>query len=128
MTDLQIGSIAKWQKNRVIVYTKHQAELMLIWGVRSCTLAPTALRKAKERYNRLKAEWLVNRHAAKFLQSSELCKTGPTMAEVCIAYLGYAETYYANSTEYVNLELACRPVAALYSDLDATEFGVSRLS
>ena len=46
------------------------------------------------------------------------------MAEVCLAYLEFAESYYAGSTEYVNLELACRPVDALYSSLKASEFDI----
>lgn len=77
--------------------------------------------ESKEKYNRLKAEWLLNRHAGAFLP---VASTGPTMAEVCLAYLEFAESYYAGSTEYVNLELACRPVDALYSNLKASEFDI----
>ena len=37
--------------------------------------------ESKERYNRLKAEWLVNRHSEKYSPQP----TGPTVAEVCLA-------------------------------------------
>ena len=77
--------------------------------------------ESKEKYNRLKAEWLLNRHVGAF---QPVASTGPTMAEVCLAYLEFAESYYAGSTEYVNLELACRPVDALYSSLKASEFDI----
>ena len=36
---------------------------------------------SREAYNRVKAEWLVNRNAADYCPKS----TGPTMADVCLA-------------------------------------------
>lgn len=75
--------------------------------------------ESKEKYGRLKAEWLTNRNVGVFTPS-----TGPTMAEVVLAYLQHAELYYAGSTEYPNLELACRPVASLYASLYAKDFGI----
>jgi integrase len=79
--------------------------------------------ESKERYRALKAEWLLNRHAGAF---KPVASSGPTMAELCIAYLEFAETYYSASTEYVNLELACRPVDSLYSTLLASKFDISK--
>ena len=46
------------------------------------------------------------------------------MAEICLAYLDFVEGYYAGSTEYVNLILACRAVDALYSTLKASEYWI----
>lgn len=77
--------------------------------------------ESKERYNRLKAEWLVNRHVGAFAPVEQ---SGPTMAEVAEVYLEHAKTYYAGSNEHSNLELACRPVAELYGSLKAKDFGV----
>lgn len=77
--------------------------------------------ESKERYNRLKAEWLLNRHVGPFLPKSQ---SGPVVAEVCLAYLDHAESYYANSSEYVNLKLAIGPLNELYARLPASEFGV----
>lgn len=76
--------------------------------------------ESKERYSRLKAEWLVGRHTEKFAES----KGGSTIAQVCLAYLEFAERYYAASSEYVNLKLAVQPLSDLYATLPASEFGV----
>jgi integrase len=77
--------------------------------------------KSKERYNRLKAEWLVNRHAPVFKPKAN---SGPTIADICLAYLDFAERYYSVSNEYKNMKLACGPLSALYATLPAGEFGV----
>jgi len=82
-------------------------------------LGPYGSQESKERYERLKAEWLLNRHSAAF----KPCSTGPTMADVALAYLDHAEKYYALSTEYANLKLAIRPVSRLYATLPSKEFG-----
>jgi integrase len=81
-------------------------------------LGPYGSDESKERYNRLKAEWLVNRQAEKF-QS-----TGPTVADVCLAFLAHAETYYATSDEAYQYKLAIRPLSDLYATLPAKSFGV----
>ena len=75
--------------------------------------------ESKEKYRAIKAEWLSNRNVGVFVPS-----TGPNMAEVVMAYLDHAESYYSESTEYVNLELACRPISSLYASLNARDFGV----
>ena len=77
--------------------------------------------KSKERYNRLKAEWLVNRHAAKFQPKAS---SGPKISDICNAYLDHAEKYYAGSSEFVNLELACRPLSELFATMPVNEFGI----
>jgi integrase len=76
---------------------------------------------SKERYNRLKAEWLSNRHSKKFQPKSS---TGPTVSDICHAYLDHAEVYYSASKEYKNLELACGPLSELYATLPAKDFGI----
>lgn len=76
---------------------------------------------SKERYNRLKAEWLVNRHSAKFKPKA---KAGPTISDICNAYLDHAETYYSASSEFVNLKLACGPLSELFATMPASEFGI----
>ncbi len=77
--------------------------------------------ESKEKYRALKAEWLLNRHAGTF---KPVASAGPTMAEVCLAYLDHAETYYAESTECENLLLACKPIDDLYSSLRASQFTI----
>ena len=76
---------------------------------------------SKERYNRLKAEWLSNRHSKKFQPKSS---TGPTVSDICYAYLDHAEVYYSASKEYKHMELACGPMSALYATLPAKDFGI----
>ncbi|MGN6543540.1 MAG: tyrosine-type recombinase/integrase, partial [Aureliella sp.] len=73
-----------------------------------------------EKYERLKAEWLVNRHAGKFAADP----SGPTVAQVCLAYLDHAKTYYHNGTECVSIRLALQPLSELYATLPAVRFGV----
>lgn len=77
--------------------------------------------ESKEQYNRLKAEWLVNRHVGAF---SPVGSSGPTMAEVVLAFLGHAESYYTLRSVYLNLERACQPIDELYAGLKAKDFGV----
>ncbi len=79
--------------------------------------------ESRERYARIKAEWLLNPQAEKFKPKSK--KSGPTMADVCLAYLDHAEKYYQVSTEYVNLKLAIGPISELYSTLKAEEFSIA---
>ena len=79
--------------------------------------------ESKERYNRLKAEWLINRHAAKF-QPKAIRNAGPCISAICNDYLDHAEKYYAGSSEYVNLELAIQPLSELYAESPANEFGI----
>ena len=77
--------------------------------------------KSKERYNRLKAEWLVNRHAAKFKPQAS---AGPTIADVCNAYLDHADGYYSAGSELNKLKLACAPLSELFATMPAGEFGI----
>ncbi len=79
--------------------------------------------QSKERYNRLKSEWLLNRHAKKFEPNSI---SGVCIADICLAYLDFAEEYYRGSTEFVNLKLAIRPLSELYAEIPAIEFGITQ--
>ncbi len=61
-------------------------------------------------YNKIKSEWLVNRHSSKFRRTGLV-----TMAELFLAYLDHAEPYYGtDSTELANLKLAIKSVSSLY--------------
>jgi hypothetical protein len=51
--------------------------------------------ESKSLYNQVKAEWLVNRHSEKYSPQA----TGPTIADICLAFLDHAEVYYATSDE-----------------------------
>jgi len=74
--------------------------------------------ESRERYARLKSEWLAAAHAEKFIASSR-----PTLAMVCLAYLDHAEGYYGPGKELDGLKMAIKPVAELYSTLLAESFG-----
>jgi integrase len=84
-------------------------------------LGPHDTDESRERYNRVKAEWLVNRHSEKFQPKHS---NGPTMASLGDAYLDHAEVYYAGSTEYANLKLALLPVSELFALMPAKDFGI----
>lgn len=75
--------------------------------------------ESRDQYNRVKAEWLVNRHLPKFSAQT----SGPTIAEVCLSYLDHAEAYYSKS-EFLNLKIAMKPLSDLYPTLPAGSFGV----
>ena len=45
--------------------------------------------ESREAYNRVKSEWLLNRHSEKFSPNT----TEPTIADVCLSYLDHAEGY-----------------------------------
>ena len=59
----------------------------------------TEKERSEWRYDRLKAEWLTNRHVAQFKPLA-----GPTRAEVCLEYLDHAEAYYCISTLLPKIE------------------------
>jgi len=89
-------------------------------GGRVIYLGPHDTDESRERYNRVKAEWLVNRHSPKFRPK---ISSGPTMAEVCLEYLDFAETYYSVG-EYKNLKLAIQPVSELFATMPAKDFDI----
>lgn len=64
---------------------------------------------------------MVNRHSAKYAPQA----TGPTVADVCLAFLDHAEDYYTTSSEYENFRLAVVPLSQLYAKLPARDFGVA---
>lgn len=77
--------------------------------------------ESKRKYEQLKAEWLVNRHSAKY--SPQLI--GPTVADVCLAFLDHAECYYPKEgDEYDSYRYAMVPLSELYAKLPARDFGV----
>lgn len=75
--------------------------------------------ESHELYNRLKSEWLLNRHAA----VSRVTLEGPTIAEVCLAFLDHAQQYYPTGNEYNNFEQAIKPLSELYAMLPIRKFG-----
>jgi integrase len=76
--------------------------------------------ESREKYARVKAEWLTSKGAARFVADP----AGPTMATIALAYLDHAQSYYGPGTELENLKLALRPISALYATLPASTFGV----
>jgi hypothetical protein len=77
--------------------------------------------ESRQKYARLKAEWLASRHSEKFVPADS---GGPTIAQVCLGYLDYAEGYYGgDSKELANIKLAVRPLSELYATLPARSFG-----
>ena len=77
--------------------------------------------ESRKRYDKLKAEWLVNRHDAKFTPPTS---SGPSIAALCDAYLDFAEEYYKNGSEYKNLKLAVQPLSELFALMQAKDFGI----
>ncbi len=106
-------------------YCRHKAtnQAYINLGGKVHYLGEYGTEKSKERYNALKSEWLVNRHDSRFQPTATL-DSGPTVADVCNAFLDHAEGYYQNSGELYQYQLAIRPLAELYSFLPAVKFGV----
>lgn len=75
--------------------------------------------KSKERYNRLKSDWLLNPHAVK---KKVKASSKPVMSDLCLKYLEWAEKYY-RSAESKHMEYACRPIEALFATLLCDDFG-----
>ncbi|MGN6547673.1 MAG: tyrosine-type recombinase/integrase [Aureliella sp.] len=71
--------------------------------------------ESKEKYEQLKAEWLLNRNAVKFRGGNK------TLAQVALAYLDHAEEYYAEGSEYAQMRLAIQPISELYPMLKARD-------
>ena len=81
---------------------------------------PFKLETSKAKFRKLLAEYLSTNLSPAF-------GTNPrdlTMAELTLAYLAHAETYYTVKSTYDNLERACKPVEEIYADLPAKDFGV----
>lgn len=70
-------------------------------------------------YSRLKSEWLLNRSS----HVSKASLDGPTIAEVCLAFLDHAKDYYPTGNEYNNFTQAVKPISELYAMLPAKKFG-----
>ncbi len=68
-------------------YCKHKStgQAYVNLGGKAIYLGTHGTEESKERYNRLKAEWLVNRHSEKFRPKSFV---GPFVSDVCYAFFG----------------------------------------
>ena len=103
-------------------YCKHKptGQAYVNFGGKVIYLGTHGTEESKERYNRLKAEWLVNRHSEKFQPK---VSAGPFVSDICYAFLDHAERYYSQSNECAQFELAIQPLSELYGTLPAIEFG-----
>lgn len=103
-------------------YCRHKptGQAYVNFGGRVIYLGTYGTEESKEKYHRLKAEWLLNRHSPKFQPKKN---AGPFMADLCLVYLDFAEGYYPTGNEYLSLEMATRPISELYGTLPCSEFG-----
>ncbi len=101
-------------------YCRHRptGQAYIRLGGKCFYLGKYGTKESKDNYNRLKAEWLVNRHAVTFSQSGCV-----TMAELALAFLDYAKVYYRDSNEIEHLRRCLRPVSEIYAKLNVEEFG-----
>lgn len=74
--------------------------------------------ESHQAYGRLIAEYGASGQSAAFGKTDSV-----RMCDLLLAYLKFAEAYYANSTEYTNLKLAAKAIADLYSTLASSKFG-----
>lgn len=79
--------------------------------------------ESRSEYERLITEWLARHQTPESQQGTEL-----SLAEVMLAYLGSAGTYYRDAEgtttrELANIKTALRPLEALYSRTLAKDFG-----
>jgi integrase len=74
--------------------------------------------ESREAYGRVKAEWLVNRNSPQYSPNA----TGPTMADLCLAYLEHARSYYPTGNEYDNLKTCVKPISLFYATIPASQF------
>ncbi len=92
-------------------------------GGRDHYLGPHGTSESRERYDRLLAEWLVQRHTP----PPAPVRPAITVVELLAAYLKFAESYYRRdgvpTSEYVAVRDALKPVRALYGTVFVTEFG-----
>jgi len=98
---------------------KPSGQAIVRLGGRMFYLGPFGSEESKTKYATLKAEWLVSKNAAKFVQSPG----GPTIASICLAYLDHAEGYYGSGKELEAMERAIKPLSELYAKLPAKAFG-----
>jgi integrase len=76
--------------------------------------------KSKQRYNQLKAEWLLNRKSKATRQAVR--SKAVTVSDVCNAFLDHAATYYQESNEEYQYKLAIQPLAELYATMKVKDF------
>ncbi len=105
---------------RVPSYRKHSSgQARVTLAGKDFLLGEYGSKASKEKYKRLLKEYEASNRSPAFGESPSKV----TMSQVCMAYLNYAKEYYPVGTEYVNLELACRPIADLYAEELAHNFG-----
>ncbi len=105
---------------RVPSYRKHSSgQARVTLAGKDFLLGKYGSKESKEKYKRLLKEYEASNRSPAFGEAPSRV----TMSQVCMAYLNYAKEYYPVGTEYVNLELACRPIADLYDQELAHNFG-----
>lgn len=76
--------------------------------------------ESRQRYAKLLTEWESSNRSTAFAEPLNVL----TMAQVTLSYLDHAKAYYGeDSSEYVNLRLAVKPISALYTNHPAKLFG-----
>jgi hypothetical protein len=105
-------------------YCKHKptGQAYVNLGGKVIYLGVHGTEESKERYNRVKAEWLVNRHAAQFQPTQS---AGPFVSDLCNAFLDHAEVYYPTSDELKLFKLAVQPLSDLFARLPTLNFGTT---
>ena len=110
------------KKIRVPSFRLHKpsGQAVVTLSGRDFYLGPYDSPEARQQYLKLLSEWEASNRSPCFGEPT----TSLTMAQVALAYLHYAREYYgADSSEYVNLKLAVKPISALYSHHPAQHFG-----
>jgi hypothetical protein len=93
-------------------------------GRRDVLLGPYDSPQSREKYYRVLAEWRANGCT---LRPPQATSAGPSVAEVLLAFVDWAEQYYRDpdggpGRELENINLALRPVRKLYALSPAASF------
>ncbi len=83
----------------VTVYTSPTGTSYVRFNGKLYYLGEYGTDESKRKYEQLKAEWLVNRHSRQVLPPVDR----PTVADVCLAFLDHAESYYPKERRRVRL-------------------------
>jgi integrase len=94
---------------------------------RDLYLGPYGTPEARERYDRLIAEWLAAGRQIPRAIEQPSASSAPLVNDVLMRFLTWAQEYYGvndrSAKEYVNLTHAMRPLRDLYGRTPAGEFG-----
>ncbi len=74
--------------------------------------------ESKTTYNRIIGEFIASNCSPVFREKPSKL----TMAQVSLAFLNHAETYYVQGKEYEQFKVACKPISELYADTLASAF------